>query len=215
MTTATAKTTSSTLAELEGSQAAGHRKVTEIKRDSDHFDAETEISRAEYTARGHSHPEEFDKGGKPIDGTQAAKLKAKIQKRQSEPNPHAAKLYKATQEFHAAEQLALQFRVENFHQIIEDFTPAPEDVEVRILAAFEMLAEATADYNDLYEQVREFAVETPGINGQYVTHDQRVAEWSKLAAEALATPLTRPGLDAMGEYHLKVASDAVKVAADA
>lgn len=214
MTTAT-KTPLDRLTGLETDRDRKHQKVRDIKRDSDGHEAETEISRAEYTTRGHSHPEEFDKGGRPIDGTEAAKLKAKIVKRQSEPNPYAAKLYKATQEFHQAEQLALQYRVENFNQIVEDFTPDPEDVTVRLLTAFEMLKEATEDYNHLFERVRDFALETPGINGQHITFDGRIAEWSRLAAEALANPLTRPGLDPMGDYQLKVTRDSVKVAADA
>lgn len=203
------------LLELEDGQEQENIRVRLIKRDTRTWDEQTEALRGEFTARCHSHPEELDKTGRPIKGTQSAKLQDKIVKRRSSPPPKAEELAAAISAFHAAEGLAKHYRLENFETIVAGFEPDVEDITVRAIAAFEMLAGAMSDYRALFERVREFTVETPGLDGQAITHDPRVEGWAKLAAEALDEPLTRPGLTALGAYQLDEIRKNSKVAADA
>lgn len=207
MTTATTSP-HARLLELEAERDQAHQKVRDLKRKVQAYDDETEALRAEFTIRCHNYPEELDKGGKPTAGTTAAKLQDKIAKRRSAPNPHTDKLNAAVREFHAADDVARQFRIANALTIINEFEPRIEDIEERKRAAFEALAEVGDDYGQLEDQVRDFIINTPGLDGQALTSDPRPADWQKLAAGALDHPLTPPGITAMGAYYLDQARQA-------
>jgi len=201
MTTAT-ESLAGRLTELEDERDREHQKARDKKREASAWNDQTEALRGEFTAHRHAYPEEYDKRNRPIESTKAAKLQEKVRKRMAETNPYDAEVNAAVRDFHRSGNLANQFRLSNWDAIVAEFPPDVEDITIRALAAFEMLAGAMGDYELLEERTRDFILDTPGLNGRALTSDPRVAEWAKLAAAALEEPLTRPRLTEKGRYRL-------------
>jgi len=199
----TTKTTTATaeLASLTEAREKAHIIVHKLKRERDAWNAETEAMRAALTPRRDTHPEEHLKDGyteKP--GTETAKMVAEVKARMAAPNPTQPKLDEAIQKFHAAEIKERHFRILEMDRLIAEAAP-PEDAEV-FEAAWQAIAAQAAAYRAKEEAVRELFLDAPQIEGKDVKLDRRVEEWARLAQEALADPLTMPGLGDMAAWNV-------------
>lgn len=190
------------LAKLEADNEKDHAQVRQDKREEQEREAHIAALRGEYTARCHEYPEELDKARMPKKGTEAARLRDEIDKLRDGPSPAQKKLGVSLPKFHGSGNLARRFRVANFEGIVAELIADIDKVESRFEQAFHEIAEAADAYGLLVEVVREFVIDSPGLDGQALTYDPRVNDWRKLAETAMDDPLIRPGLTELGAWKL-------------
>lgn len=189
MTTATAKSPSTELAELEQRVAKARAKAREARDEKDTWEREVPELRA------------CAEGLDP-DSTEGRKVRAEIMAREQSRihsvGPKAEALQAVIEPFHVLDEELQRFKRARVRERLDEINP---DLAVAdLIAAFEALAAATETYRAVVTEVRAVVLDTPGMDGQDYGQDPRVEEWAALAAGALETEITAPGLSPLGSW---------------
>lgn len=206
MTTKT-KSPADTLRKLRRAHDETRVTVAGLKQERNAYETESKALRLQLSARGKEFPEEFDKAGKPIEGTEAATLKEEITVRF--PNgiydirwPDQDKLDQAVKEAHAAEHASRNFQVLNFDALTAELAEPARQALDRIEEAFQTIAAEANNYRESQEAVRELIIDTPTLDGRDLAFDARVQEWGDTARSMTAEDALAPRLSDAGRNKL-------------
>jgi chromosome segregation ATPase len=208
MPTTTRKTkasVSSELRQVEAERERLHAKVREAREDVTAYDAETERLRAELTERIHAFGSEFEGAQRlPIQGTQSAKLAAKIKKRMREPTPCQGQYEAAMAAFTAADLDLSRLKKERLHDRLAEVRPDNQRAADKIREGLDLLREGCAEFQVGVNEVGRIVADTPGLHrrsGMY-HHDPRPEEWYRMADAALESEIILPYLTEEAEWRL-------------
>lgn len=202
-----ATTANAELQKLFAAQETARQKVRDEQRKRSVYQAVTEGLRGQSTAHRHSFPEQHDKGGKPLPGTDAEKLAAEVKERMGgqglvteAPFPDQEALDLAITEFHAAELAHLRFRLSNLGVMLEERRDAFDgDLETPLRELIAVLER----YNAAVAACEELVTETDGLTTQHLAFDPRAREWLQALVRMLEeSELFPPSLNEHGQFQV-------------
>jgi hypothetical protein len=198
------KIPSDELERLRTARTESHAALLQIKRQRNEWDDQTQILRSEYSALARERSEDWidSASQRPRPGTELAKFETRVKARLAEANPHDGPFVAARAKYHKADEAFFDFLRSRFLDLVDEGLADFELVEAKYRQAFELMIEASDDYNQLVEHVRSLVNAMPGLDGQSLTHDLRPHQWKGQAQDALDGSLVRPGLTQAAEHKL-------------
>ena len=196
MTTATkAKTTTEQLEQLEAKRAKAHAATRAARDERDAWDEETERLRSELTIRSKAHPEELQSGGKPKEGTEAAKLREALLERIAAATPALRSTRPRRRSSTTSMSFVTRWKRDRVQGRIEEALALRDTSPIR--EAAQALIEACKEELAIHETARSICIDTPTLNAQALVKDDRVQEWHHFAVGIVAAVdegLVRPGI---------------------
>jgi hypothetical protein len=207
MPTATAKSASAELRDLDQVLDNAHVEVQKARRLRDEHDRGTEQLRAEQVVRRDTHPEEFQSHGgqpHPRPGSEAERQAFEVKQRMAAPNPHADDYAEAGSAFTKLDEQRQRFLVARIGDLIAEREAEVDGAIEQIRAGFEQVLAACAQYRQIAEDAQVLAARVPGLMHKpgMTASDLRVSEWEGVARGAVEAEVRRPGLTQIAEWRL-------------
>lgn len=196
------KTAFQHLEDLTKERHEAHEKVQILKRRRNEYNEETESMRADLTARRTTHPWEHETDGTTVKpDTETAELVDQVKARMAAPYPKQDELDEAITVFHAADEAAVKFRVDNCHGLIAE--AAPDGIADRLVDAWQTIRECSEMYLDGMQRVAKITIDLPGgMDTRDVSFDMRARRWIEISEDAVENPPFDPRLTENGEIKL-------------